>query len=300
MKKIIISLILFTCISSSVFGQQDAMFTKYMFNSLVFNPAYAGSQGYWDANITYRNQWLSLEGAPTTYLLGFEGAVNESVGLGLTLFSDQIGVDKRTDASLNYAYHIRTTEGKLSFGIKVGTAFFRTDFADLDVEAGDPLYATDIKTTNPYAGFGLFYNSDNFYMGISSPTLISFDINSSDGVPKFIKPHIYISIGSRNFINENVELRPSIMGSFQKAAPPQAHLNLTAIFSNRFALGLSYRTGDALSFSAMIFVSKKFRIGASYDYTLSKLRTFNNGSVEATMGYSFGTQINKIQGVRNL
>ncbi len=300
MKKLIVIIVFLTGILATGFAQQDAMFTKYMFNSLVFNPAYAGSQGYWDINATYRKQWLSFDGAPVTFLGGAEGAIGENVGVGLTLFNDQVGVDRRTDFSLNYAYRFRTTEGKFAIGIKAGAAFFRTDFQDLEVDPGDPLYAADVKTANPYAGVGIFYNSDRFYFGLSSPTLISIDTDKSDATPKFLKPHFYGNIGFITPVGERVELRPSILLSFQEAAPFQAHLNLSAIFSKRFALGLSYRTGDAININTVIFVSKQFRIGAAYDYTLSGLRKFNNGSFEFMMGYSFGEEVKKIQGVRNL
>lgn len=298
MKHLIVFIIIVSSIKTA-YTQQDPMFTKYMFNSLLFNPAYAGSQGYWDINATYRRQWLSLEGAPTTFLGAVDGAFN-STGLGFTLFHDQIGIDRRTDFSLNYAYHIRTTEGKLSLGIKAGGALFSTDFSRLEIAPGDPVYQTDESSLNPFAGFGLYYFSDNLTFGISSPTLITIDVNKNDRSTDFLKPHVYINIGTKFLLSDKVELRPSVLGSFQRAAPPQIHLNLTALFSNRFAIGLSYRSGDALNANAVVYVNDRFRIGVAYDYTLSKLKAFNNGSFELMFGYSFGKNIRKIQGVRNL
>ena len=126
-KYLIISIIFF--LPMLVFGQQDAMFTKYMFNSLVFNPAYAGSQGNWDMNASFRRQWLGLEGSPTTMLFSTEGAISDDrIGLGLTVFHDRIGVEQRTDVSTNYSYIIDLPAGRLLMGIKAGLGHFRFNF----------------------------------------------------------------------------------------------------------------------------------------------------------------------------
>ena len=37
-----------------------------MFNTLAFNPAYAGSRNVVTANVLYRNQRVGIEGAPET------------------------------------------------------------------------------------------------------------------------------------------------------------------------------------------------------------------------------------------
>jgi len=60
---------LFLGISMSVTAQQDPMYTKYMFNTLSYNPAYAGSSDYMRISLIHRNQWFGLEGSPVTQTL---------------------------------------------------------------------------------------------------------------------------------------------------------------------------------------------------------------------------------------
>ncbi|MEZ4955667.1 MAG: type IX secretion system membrane protein PorP/SprF [Saprospiraceae bacterium] len=39
-------------------AQQEPQFTKYMFNTLAYNPGYAGSRGYMSIVALHRDQWL--------------------------------------------------------------------------------------------------------------------------------------------------------------------------------------------------------------------------------------------------
>ena len=50
-------------------AQQDGQFSQYMFNTLAFNPAYAGSAEILNATALYRAQWVGFDGAPQTRTL---------------------------------------------------------------------------------------------------------------------------------------------------------------------------------------------------------------------------------------
>ena len=108
-------LCLFLFLSFSLLGQQDPMFTKYMFNSQVFNPGYAGSKDFFSINILAREQWAganqpSAAGGttnygPSTQTLTFQNPVGERISLGMTVINDQIGAVSSTTANVVYAYH---------------------------------------------------------------------------------------------------------------------------------------------------------------------------------------------------
>ena len=53
-------------------GQQDPMYTQYIFNLQTINPAYAGS--WQDIGVTAlsRDQWLGIQGHPTTQTFSFQ------------------------------------------------------------------------------------------------------------------------------------------------------------------------------------------------------------------------------------
>ena len=62
--------ILFTLFlgNSNLFAQQEAIYSQYMFNRMVINPAYAGVKGCLDLTAQYRHQWTSFPNAPRNFL----------------------------------------------------------------------------------------------------------------------------------------------------------------------------------------------------------------------------------------
>jgi len=105
----------------SAFGQQDALFSQYMFNQLIINPAYSGSRDVLTATLVHRDQWTGIEGAPKTSTFSVHTPLrNERVALGLYIYNDQLGPVKDLGVMANYAYRIRVGQGRLSFGLQGG------------------------------------------------------------------------------------------------------------------------------------------------------------------------------------
>ena len=51
-------------------AQQLPLYSQYLMNGFMINPAMAGYDGYTAFNLTYRQQWLGFQGAPEN-LFGF-------------------------------------------------------------------------------------------------------------------------------------------------------------------------------------------------------------------------------------
>ena len=62
MKKLFI-LVLLAAGVWQVQAQQDHRYTQFMYNKLMYNPAYAGARGVPSISAMYRQQWLGFEGA---------------------------------------------------------------------------------------------------------------------------------------------------------------------------------------------------------------------------------------------
>src|SRR5687768_15847649 len=80
-------------------AQQQPMYTQYMFNGLVINPAYAGSAETFTATALFRKQWVGMTGAPETQTFSAHSPVDDvvnrrrpgsPVSLGVTVFHDRI------------------------------------------------------------------------------------------------------------------------------------------------------------------------------------------------------------------
>ncbi|MBK6347587.1 MAG: type IX secretion system membrane protein PorP/SprF [Bacteroidales bacterium] len=62
MKKLTGLFLLFFSISA--FAQQDPLFSQYMFNKLLLNPAYTGSREVLTVDLLDRYQWVGIDGRP--------------------------------------------------------------------------------------------------------------------------------------------------------------------------------------------------------------------------------------------
>ena len=138
---LLISFIFFKC--NSLFSQQDAQFTQYMYNTVNVNPAYAGSRGVLSVFGTHRAQWIGLEGAPTTNAASIHSPINNSrVGIGLSIIQDEIGPSDKSMISADFSYTIHTSETyKLSFGLKGTASLFNVDYTKLNrYDLNDPRF----------------------------------------------------------------------------------------------------------------------------------------------------------------
>src|SRR5688500_4614250 len=121
MKRAFLNILVFYAIISqqSVFAQQNAMYTQYMFNTLAINPAYAGSRNVISAAALLRTQWTGIDGAPKTQTFTIDAPINKKkIGLGFQIFSDKLGKTSNTGAAASYAYRIRMDKASLSFGLQ--------------------------------------------------------------------------------------------------------------------------------------------------------------------------------------
>ena len=90
-------------------AQQLPQLSQFMINDFAINPAIAGMDDYYQIKTSVRNQWVGIEDAPKTTLLSIYGKSSDHVGLGGSVFNDQVGPTSRAGASLTYAYHLNLT-----------------------------------------------------------------------------------------------------------------------------------------------------------------------------------------------
>ena len=87
MKRFFVILVLL--IATNSFAQHNAMFSQYMFNGLLINPAYAGSNDVLSATAIDRMQWAGFDGAPKTLSFSLHSPLkNKKVNVGLSFIND--------------------------------------------------------------------------------------------------------------------------------------------------------------------------------------------------------------------
>ncbi|MGV6846617.1 MAG: PorP/SprF family type IX secretion system membrane protein [Lutibacter sp.] len=283
--KFVVLIVLFS--SSTVFGQQDAQYTQYMYNMNVLNPAYAGSQNTLSIGLLGRSQWVGIDGAPKTFTASINAPIKRNVGLGFSVIADEIGPVKEQNVYADFSYTIRTSENSnLALGLKGGFTFMDAKLSQLDLgdNIPDDLFTNnDLHKTSPNFGVGAFFYTDQFYLGLSMPNMLkTLHFEKKNGViSQAIEDiHYFVTSGYVFNVSDNLKLKPSVMLKAVKGAPLSIDLSGNALISNKFELGLNWRVDDSVSGLFNVMISPSTRIGYAYDYTLSNLGDFNSGSHE--------------------
>lgn len=301
-KYITIVLLLMSVFVSQVQGQQEAMYSQYMFNTLAINPAYAGSRNVTSATALYRSQWVGIQGAPETITFSVDAPINSKrVGLGLQVFNDRIGITNTAGAFGSYAYRIRLNKGTLAFGLQAGASQYKADFQSVSLNSfpsNDIAFSENINKVLLNFGAGMYYSTDRFYMGLSSPQILNNKLSNftvqNNNVYSGQAFHLFFATGYVFPLGDVLSLKPSILIKGVKGAPIEADLNATLWINDIIAFGLQYRTEADMAAMMEVQASSQLRIGYSYDRSLTKLVQFNSGSHEIMLRYEFGSKKGKI------
>ncbi len=279
---------------TGVYGQQTPIYTQFMFNPFIYNPAFAGVDPYYQIRSNHRFQWIGIKDPPVTNTLSFQGPHSSlPMGFGGYLYNDVTGPTSKTGLTGSYAYNIGLTESiRLSMGISAGIIQFKVDGTQIQFKEDEPDLAIldGIQSSYvPDANFGLYLYADNYYAGFSTSQLINTKLkltNDQNGLNK-LKSHFYLIGGYKYEINTNFKIEPSLMVKGTAPAQLQADVNARVVYQDRGWLGVSFRSQDAVSFLLGYIQEERIYIGYSYDFTITGLKKYNTGSHEIMIGYRF-------------
>ena len=295
-----------TCItlSTDVSGQ-DPEFTQFYANPLYLNPAFTGTTICPRANLNYRNQWPGIQGTYVTYSVSCDRYVDAiSGGLGLLVMNDKAGKGTltTTNASLMYAYsHPINREFSIGFGAQAG--FFQKSidwskltFGDMIDERRGFVYNTNeqqlLKSkTNADFSAGILGYSSKYFFGFAAHHLTRPDegLQGESRLPMKLTGHAGASIPIGNK-QEHISISPNIL--YQQQQDFQ-QLNLGMYINKRdFVAGLWYRNNDALII-VLGFKQRFFKVGYSYDVTISKLSNATAGAHELSFSVQLGCKPNR-------
>lgn len=310
-------------------AQQNVQFSQYVFNMLSVNPAYAGYKGDWYLNGIYRKQWVDFPGSPSTGGISIDGltnASNDKVGVGLQLMFDRLGPQEILSAYGNYSYRIPLDDEdtrRLCIGIGGGITQYSIDGAALkyvdEVDEAMPVGKTSVII--PDARFGIYYYTPKFYVGASVMDLFSLYTDNTryywgNHNYKTIRKtqHLYVTAGYLLDLSENLKLKPSIMVKEDFKGPTNLDINAFLLIAEKLWVGASYRTGiriwdkshldrnldplDAASGIVEFYATPQLRIGYSYDLTINKLASYQQGSHEISVGFLFNSKKSRVMSPR--
>jgi type IX secretion system PorP/SprF family membrane protein len=275
-------------------AQQDEQSSMYMFNPLLFNPAYAGSKQEINAVAVARSQWIGMKGAPQSQFLSLHSPIKwRNMALGVHLSNDRIGSRGRTSAYADYAYTLQLgNERKLNFGISAGGDQLTVDYHQLyALDPDDPKYQASLSQIKFNSGAGIYYHTNRFYIGFSVPRL--FETTLYDGgiliSGAYVKRHYFLTAGYVFPVNSVIDLKSSLLVKVVDNAPVTADLNANLFFYRKFWFGGMYRYNESIGVNTAYQLKESLMFGYSFDYPINGLSSVRNfGSHEVMLSYIFG------------
>jgi len=299
--KIFLTISLIALLSFPSIAQQDAMFSHYMYNTMSVNPAYAGTRNRVSMSALHRSQWIGFDGAPRTQTFVIHGPViQENIGIGLSVVNDRIGPLQQSSVYGDFSYKLNLGKsGKLSFGLKGGLKMLNANLKDLETyDLNDEVFAEDIRQElMPNVGFGMYYYTEKFYVGLSAPKLIEhkFGISGTDeALLAGDLRHYFTILGGVISLNDKWKLRPTGFVKFTPEAPIEGDITTTFFYHEKIWVGAMFRTGDAVGVSVGTFLSDKLAVGYSFDWSYAnQTMRYNFGSHEIMLQYDFNLRAHK-------
>lgn len=300
MMKKLLTILSFLAIGSIELMAQDPEFTQFYANPLYLNPAFAGTAKCPRICMNYRNEWPGLNNAYVTYSASYDQHVdNLSGGIGILATSDRAGDGTLTTNRISgiYSYQLNVNrEFSMKFGLE-GTYhqksldWSKLTFGDMidrrrgfvwntnEIQVSQRTQAVDVSA-------GVLGYSKRYFFGFAAHHITQpeegFITKTNVKLPIKFTGHagamIPLEKGNETYISPNI--------LYQRQQDFQ-QLNLGLYFvKDKIVGGLWYRNQDA--FIVLIgFQTKNFKMGYSYDVTVSKLANVSAGSHEVTMQLQF-------------
>src|SRR5665647_170895 len=274
----ILPVVFVLCLFESAAGQQVPMYSQYIMNGFLINPSLAGLDGYTTVNLTVREQWVGMAGAPSTYAASFQTRILKNsfiskstavrkkiikptkggkVGLGGYIFNDNNGIMRRTGILLAYSYHIamgRTggIPNDLSFGLALKAYQFNVnmDGAILDNPNDALLNSYDRTKYFPDFNFGASFTTSKYYVGFAMTNMLRGSLVFAD-TSKTRGNELggyYLTGGYKFPLSADWIFEPSafIKASDMLLTSIQMDLTARAYYKEDYWAGVSWRTNDAI------------------------------------------------------
>lgn len=288
--------------SSQLIAQQVPMYSQYFFNNYAYNPAVGGTESTVNVTSNHRYQWVGLQDAPRTYTLTVNGPTkNLKMGLGAFLFTDHVGPTRRTGLQFSYSYIFKVTEKiKLSLGLSAGILEWKLDGHKIHLySAGDQVLVDAVmRDIVPDASFGFHLFHDKWYFGASAPNLLQNKLrfsNTQYTSLSRLEDHYYINGGYKFDIGDDFQIEPGVIVKFVTPAPVQVDPMVRLIWKEQLWIGGVYRAmfgvdgmaSNAASAMIGFTYNKNLQIGYAYDFSMSNLNNYSNGTHELMLGVKF-------------
>ena len=301
-------------------AQQLPQYSQYIFNALHINPAYAGYKLDPFVQATYRKQYTGFEGAPSTFSVAADmGNLEQTMGFGIAINSDQFGASDIQSLLLTYSYNVQLSyDSFLGLGVSSGFTSYGLDAGRFQPDdPNDPgIPQGRINGFAPNLNLGIFFHNPVFFTGLSAYNLVGQNVLKNKNLSLATHNyHFYFQLGAIFPVASEVSFKPSILLREDLNGPTSYDINAMFLLKENYWIGTSFRSGIAKNNAAIseisgnrtalallfdIFITNEIRMGYAYDFNLNSKSNYTNNSHELSLGYYLNNKwVNKSGGQRN-
>lgn len=277
-------------------GQQTPIYSQFFQNPYVYNPAYAGQNNRSVAFLSYRKQWIGIDGAPETSTLSFHTPAKRNIALGGMVYYDKRSLLKSTSVALSFTYKAFITKQQfISFGLSGGVSMNNIELDNINDPAilSDPALLDLVDSnTSPNASFGLRYHIQGFDFGFSLPSLFKREVV---GVEQFSTVELdpiknYTIMASRKFTlgNGSAAIEPHVLYRVTETLPNQWELLTVLHLKDLIWIGGSYRQDYGATALMGMNIKDMFSVGYGYEFANTLVDGLPDGTHEVQLKINLG------------
>jgi len=289
-------LFFFLLAATQVRGQEYPWSLQYVNNMQTINPAYAG---IWDRAglvVSTKTNWVGINGAPVSQYLNCSTPIREQKSaIGLSIQHINIGQEKQLFLTGDYSYRLRISKRNyLQMGFRAGIVNYDNNLKDYQPYPDyipDPNTVIDVTMHNMSVfGVGAVYFSDDYYVSLSIPQIISntFNANQPNYMASATYKTIYASGGYIFGSPGKVRFRPNLLVAVTKGAPTYADFAAIVYLPPVLQFGTNIRSTGLICFFLQYKLTDRIKFGYAFDYSVtSDIRKYQLGTHEIFVGYDF-------------
>lgn len=314
--KITILLSLFF-ILANIRAQQFPVYTQYLFNDYLMNPAVAGTIDQTPIKLSYRNQWIGftdMQGnsvAPKTVAFSAHTPLSDQMGVGGYVYNDVTGPISHSVAQFSYSW--RTTlsppecfwERKKFMSLAYGTRLLQFSYDDTQTTSwteyfgnpngADPILPNVVETDFLVShSVGAYFYTEYVYAGFAAQNLYARPLKIlarlDKGYENMLTPEYncmaaaYIPVSA----DKSLAIEPSFLTKTTSWSETQIDLGFRFIYLNSIYAGMVYRSAETATGFLLGFETGDMFFGYSYDTAVEGINGYSSGTHELAIGVNLG------------
>ena len=302
-RQLTITVLVIALVATASLAQQLPLGNQYLINDFSLNPAYAGANDNVEAFMSYRNDWVGVDGAPESRLISVNGALPNllgflpitpsEVGIGAAIHSQEAGMFRTSgfSATFSYKFNIAAVQS-VRLGLSLGVLEHNLNLVDLSSKAlSDPSLINNIDARELLfdATFGALYHFQKLYVGVQVPRLMESAVKDETGASLYtMSRHYVVHTSYKMPVAPQFTVEPFLVARTTANSVLEFELAAKTEYNKQWWLGLMYRKGGTMGLTLGGKIFNVVQMAYSYEFAGTAMLGQSSGTQEISLGFLIG------------